>query len=266
MRAEVEAGTAALGGRPGGHAGAAGRQGPARGARARRPGRGAAAGEGDPRSAASTCGRRPVDGMAAVTALLTMPEAQAAVPGAGGLRRRDRRRPGRSRAPAGRRWSTACSTWCCARGRPMLPPVQVLLTVVASIGTLAGGDEPGEIDGQVGARRDGPRAAPPLRRVGRPRGLPPRRPVPDAGEPAGRPEDVAADRWEQPAALALVGRGRASETSRGNWAARLERPVLDEERSGVSTMRATVGRPDGADRRRRRRRRATSEPRPSDAR
>ena len=34
-------------------------------------------------------------------------------------------------------------------GETDLPPVQVLLTVVASVGTLAGGDEPGEIDGQV---------------------------------------------------------------------------------------------------------------------
>jgi len=30
-----------------------------------------------------------------------------------------------------------------------LPPVQVLLTVVASIATLLGGDHPGEVDGQV---------------------------------------------------------------------------------------------------------------------
>ena len=29
-----------------------------------------------------------------------------------------------------------------------LPPVQALLTVVASVGTLTGGDAPGEIDGQ----------------------------------------------------------------------------------------------------------------------
>jgi hypothetical protein len=34
-------------------------------------------------------------------------------------------------------------------GESDLPPVQVLLTVVASIATLAGGDAPGEIDGQV---------------------------------------------------------------------------------------------------------------------
>jgi hypothetical protein len=34
-------------------------------------------------------------------------------------------------------------------GESDLPPVQVLLTMVASISTLAGGDAPGEIDGQV---------------------------------------------------------------------------------------------------------------------
>ena len=34
-------------------------------------------------------------------------------------------------------------------GETELPPVQVLLTVVASLNTLAGGDEPGEIDGRV---------------------------------------------------------------------------------------------------------------------
>ncbi len=34
-------------------------------------------------------------------------------------------------------------------GETDLPPVQVLLTVVASIATLAGGDDPGEVDGQV---------------------------------------------------------------------------------------------------------------------
>ena len=34
-------------------------------------------------------------------------------------------------------------------GETDLPPVQVLLTMVASVGTLAGGDAPGEIDGHV---------------------------------------------------------------------------------------------------------------------
>jgi hypothetical protein len=34
-------------------------------------------------------------------------------------------------------------------GETELPPVQVLLTVVAALGTLAGGDAPGEIDGHV---------------------------------------------------------------------------------------------------------------------
>ncbi|MGY1643933.1 hypothetical protein ACI782_22725, partial [Geodermatophilus sp. SYSU D00703] len=34
-------------------------------------------------------------------------------------------------------------------GESELPPVQVLLTVVASVATLLGGDAPGEVDGQV---------------------------------------------------------------------------------------------------------------------
>jgi hypothetical protein len=34
-------------------------------------------------------------------------------------------------------------------GEAEVPPVQILLTVVASVGTLAGGDEPGEVGGQV---------------------------------------------------------------------------------------------------------------------
>jgi hypothetical protein len=88
-----------------------------------------------------------VDGMATVTVVATMPEAQAlyraltacaeALDDDGDPRTR------------GQKMVDCLLDLVLRPGETDLPPVQVLLMVVASLGTLAGGDAPGEIDGQV---------------------------------------------------------------------------------------------------------------------
>ena len=89
-----------------------------------------------------------VDGMATVTVVATMPEAQAlyralcdcakTLDGADGDPR-----------TRGQKMVDCLLDLVLRPGETDLPPVQVLLTVVASIATLAGGDAPGEVDGQV---------------------------------------------------------------------------------------------------------------------
>jgi len=89
----------------------------------------------------------PVDGMATVTVIATMPEALA-------LHRAltacaetlDDEGDPRTR---GQKMLDCLLDLVLRPGETDLPPVQVLLTVVAALGTLAGGDAPGEIDGQV---------------------------------------------------------------------------------------------------------------------
>ncbi|MCW2683374.1 MAG: uncharacterized protein JWP33_1287 [Blastococcus sp.] len=88
-----------------------------------------------------------VDGMATVTIVATMPEAQAlhraltacadTLDDVGDPRTR------------GQKMIDCLLDLVLRPGETDLPPVQVLLTMVASLGTLAGGDAPGEIDGQV---------------------------------------------------------------------------------------------------------------------
>lgn len=88
-----------------------------------------------------------VGGMATLTVVATMPEAQALyralIACADSLDEDD---DPRTRAEK----MLDCLLDLVLRpGESDLPPVQVLLTVVASVVTLAGGDQPGEIDGQV---------------------------------------------------------------------------------------------------------------------
>ena len=88
-----------------------------------------------------------VDGMATLTVVATMPEAQSLyraltqcaefLDGGGDARTR------------GEKMVDCLIDLVLRPGETDLPPVQVLLTVVASIASLAGGDAPGEIDGQV---------------------------------------------------------------------------------------------------------------------
>ncbi|CAA9337445.1 MAG: hypothetical protein AVDCRST_MAG48-3460 [uncultured Friedmanniella sp.] len=88
------------------------------------------------------------DGMATLTVVATMPEAQALhralVACAEALTDHDDPRT------RGQKMLDCLLDLVLRRpGESDLPPVQVLLTVVASIATLTGGDGPGEIDGQV---------------------------------------------------------------------------------------------------------------------
>jgi PAS domain-containing protein len=88
-----------------------------------------------------------VDGMATVTVVSTMPEAQALYRAltacAQTLDEDDDPRTG------GQKMVDCLLDLVLRPGESDLPPVQVLLTIVASISTLAGGDAPGEIDGHV---------------------------------------------------------------------------------------------------------------------
>ncbi|SDO00036.1 hypothetical protein SAMN05428965_2335 [Geodermatophilus sp. DSM 45219] len=96
------------------------------------------------------------EGMAALTVVCMMPEARAlqaalagyadaladedgGADGAGGGARRTR----------GQRMVDALLDLVLRPGETDLPPVRVLLSVVASMGTLLGGDAPGEVDGQL---------------------------------------------------------------------------------------------------------------------
>ena len=87
------------------------------------------------------------DGMATLTVVATMPEAQALhralVACAEALTDPDDPRT------RGQKMLDCLLDLVLRPGENDLPPVQVLLTVVASIATLTGGDGPGEIDGQV---------------------------------------------------------------------------------------------------------------------
>ena len=87
------------------------------------------------------------DGMAGLTVVATMPEGQALhralVACADSLDAEDDPRT------RGQKMVDCLLDLVLRRGEGDLPPVQVLLTVVTPIATLAGGDEPGELDGHV---------------------------------------------------------------------------------------------------------------------
>src|SRR4051812_18399424 len=87
------------------------------------------------------------DGMATVTVIATMPEAQALYRALCECAKTlDDDGDARTR---GQKLVDCLLDLVLRPGETDLPPVQVLLTVVASIATLAGGDDPGEVDGQV---------------------------------------------------------------------------------------------------------------------
>ena len=88
-----------------------------------------------------------VDGLAVVSIVATMPEAQALYRALTACAETlDDEDDPRTR---GQKMLDCLLDLVLRPGESDLPPVQVLLTVVASLGTLAGGDAPGEIDGQV---------------------------------------------------------------------------------------------------------------------
>ncbi|SDN76319.1 5-methylcytosine-specific restriction endonuclease McrA [Geodermatophilus sp. DSM 45219] len=89
------------------------------------------------------------EGMAAVTVVCTMPEARAlhaALSSYADALADEDGGPARTR---GQRMVDALLDLVLRPGETDLPPVRVLLSVVASMGTLLGGDAPGEVDGQL---------------------------------------------------------------------------------------------------------------------
>ena len=87
-------------------------------------------------------------GMSAVTILCTTPEAQALVRTLSARVDALASGPGDART-RGQKLVDCALDLVLRPGQTDLPPVQVLLTVVASVQTLLGGDAPGEVDGQV---------------------------------------------------------------------------------------------------------------------
>jgi hypothetical protein len=87
-------------------------------------------------------------GMAALTVVCTMPEAQALYRALGACADALAIDPGDERT-RGQKMVDCLLDLVLRPGENDLPPVQVLLTVVASMGTLLGGDAPGEVDGHV---------------------------------------------------------------------------------------------------------------------
>ena len=178
------------------------------------------------------------DGMAQAVALLTVPEAAAMVDALG--RYADALdEPGDERT-RNQKMADCLLDLVLRPGENGLAPVQAHLTVVAALSTLAGGDQPGEIAGQVVpaemvrvlVRALGPRPTP--RRSGPDR----RSGADDVGDRAGR--DAVPDPGPR-RALARVGAGglhtrraRASDIERalGEWWREVEQRVLAEEAGG----------------------------------
>jgi hypothetical protein len=93
----------------------------------------------------------PVDGMATVTVIATMPEAQTlyrALTACAEALDEDMAAADDPRT-RGQKMVDCLLDLVLRPGESDLPPVQVLLTMVASISTLAGGDAPGELDGHI---------------------------------------------------------------------------------------------------------------------
>ncbi|SNX99128.1 DUF222 domain-containing protein, partial [Geodermatophilus sabuli] len=88
------------------------------------------------------------EGMAALTVICTMPEAQALHRALAACAEALTDDPGDART-RGQKMVDCLLDLVLRPGENDLPPVQVLLTVVASVATLLGGDAPGEVDGQV---------------------------------------------------------------------------------------------------------------------
>jgi hypothetical protein len=155
-------------------------------------------------------------GLSAVTVVCATPEAQAlyrALGACAGALADDPDAPPRSR---GEKLVDCLLELVLRPGESELPPVQVLLTVVAGVSTLLGGDAPGEVDGQLVP-------AEMLRRLVY--GL--------AGRPA--PADAEEDAGSGSAAHAVPPDGRAA----GEGAARPGRRVTDPTDTGPTDTRPT---------------------------
>jgi hypothetical protein len=89
------------------------------------------------------------EGMAAVTVVCTMPEATALYAALGQCADALVDEPGGPVRTRGQKMVDALMELVLRPGEAELPPVRVLLTVVASVATLLGGDAPGEVDGEL---------------------------------------------------------------------------------------------------------------------
>ena len=90
----------------------------------------------------------PVDGMATVTAVLTQPEALVFLKALGAFADAVPDDPENPRT-RDQKMADCLMDLVLRPGQSDRVSVQVLLTIVASLGTVAGGDEPGEVDGHV---------------------------------------------------------------------------------------------------------------------
>ncbi|MGZ4658437.1 MAG: DUF222 domain-containing protein, partial [Blastococcus sp.] len=88
------------------------------------------------------------DGLATVTALVTVPEAQALVDTLGRYADALDEEPGQPTRTRGQKMVDCLLDLVLRPGETDLPPVQAQWTLVAPVSTLAGGDQPGEIGGQ----------------------------------------------------------------------------------------------------------------------
>ena len=88
------------------------------------------------------------EGMACVSVVCTLPEARALYAALTKYAAALEEDPDGSVRTRGQKMVDALLDLVLRPGETELPPVQVLLTVVASIGTLLGGDAPGEVDGE----------------------------------------------------------------------------------------------------------------------
>ncbi|MGY1593493.1 DUF222 domain-containing protein [Geodermatophilus sp. SYSU D00708] len=88
------------------------------------------------------------EGMAAVTSVLTLPEAQALYGALGAYADALPSEPGDTRT-RGQKMADCLMDLVLRPGESDRPPVQVALTLVAAVSTVLGGDEPGELNGQV---------------------------------------------------------------------------------------------------------------------
>jgi hypothetical protein len=88
-----------------------------------------------------------VDGMGAVTAALTLPESRALIAALGACADAIEDEPGAPPRTREQKMADCMLDLVLRPGETNLPPVQVTLTLVASVATVLGGDAPAEVDG-----------------------------------------------------------------------------------------------------------------------
>ncbi|MGY1914728.1 DUF222 domain-containing protein [Blastococcus sp. SYSU DS0973] len=152
------------------------------------------------------------DGMAVLSALLTVPEAQALLDALG--RCADELAGPDDQRTRGQKMADCLLDLVLRPGENGLPPVQAQLTVVAGVRTLLGGDEPGEIGGQ-------PVPAEMVRALSRALGL-----LPDPAPPGRWPGVPPGARPADPNRIEAP--GASDEEALADWWTATEARVLEE--------------------------------------